>query len=112
MSEDLLVTYEEFKLVILKDDPTAADSDLMEEFEDRLNKQHADHPDEKVKDVDGEWLLKMIGHGKKFLRNTAGTATKKRKVTRTNAGQASFAIKSGTKREEYCSLYACWLIAH
>ena len=87
-----------------KENAQASDEQLLNEFESRLRKQHEECPDEQLKDASGQWLLKMVGMGKKYLRTAVDKAEKKRRVTRTNVGQASFAIGSGTKRNGYDSL--------
>jgi len=75
VGEDPLVTFDEFKSQCYKDCPDASFEEVKSQWDDMLEEQHK-NPRKRVKDKDGQFMLALVGQGKKVMRDVVGSGTR------------------------------------
>jgi len=83
VSEDPLVTFAEFTLQCLDGCAQATEAEIKDQWDEMLEVQHED-PRKRVKDKQGEFMLVLVGQGKKVMRDVSGQGTRTRDVVREN----------------------------
>ena len=75
VGEDPLVTFDEFKSQCYKDCADASFEEVKSQWDDMLEEQHK-NPRKRVKDKDGQFMLALVGQGKKVMRDVVGSGTR------------------------------------
>ena len=75
VGEDPLVTFDEFKSQCYKDCADASFEEVKSQWDDMLEEQHKDAR-KRVKDKDGQFMLALVGQGKKVMRDVVGSGTR------------------------------------
>jgi hypothetical protein len=75
LGEDPLVTFDEFKSQCYKDCADASFEEVKSQWDDMLEEQHKDAR-KRVKDKDGQFMLALVGQGKKVMRDVVGSGTR------------------------------------
>ena len=75
VSEDPLVTWNEFKAHCREGCPEAEDQEMQDQWDEMLEEQHKNWR-KRVKGKDGQFMLALLGHGKTVMRDVEGSGSR------------------------------------